>query len=115
LNRVWDEAHWRLTEADEVYIVGYGMRESDAKAREFILAAHRENQKTNLKVTIVLGEPGFGSARLEATLRQSLPRSDASTPGLLPSVRRLELETPPQYAQDFLQGWALGYVEKVSG
>lgn len=130
LASLWEKARQKLAKADEVYIVGYGMPESDAKAREFILTALRENQKDDLSISIVLGEPGFRSARLEATLRQTLPRMDtgekeaalrsprnkfhlAVHAARLEATKSLSVAVFPQYAQDFLQGWALGYVSRT--
>lgn len=68
----WDEAAKCLESAENVVFLGYGLPESDANAREFLLKHLRKNEATHLTIEIVLGEPNFRTQRLEATLRQAL-------------------------------------------
>lgn|GEM_PF-1850358 len=72
LERVWGVARAALRNADEVHIIGYGLPESDASAREMLMGSLLRNVRPNLEVNIVLGEPSFRSERLEATIRQTL-------------------------------------------
>lgn len=72
LTPVWDIARTALREASEVNIIGYGMPESDAKARQFFIDNLRQNATQRLSVRLVLGEPNFRRRRVETTLRQAL-------------------------------------------
>ncbi len=108
LSAIWELAKAELLAASDVYIIGYGMPESDASAREFLVAALAANQRPRLDVTIVLGDDEFRSKRLQATLRQAIGWRNEPTvvssghPSNTGCVVAL-----PQYAQDFLQAYAI--------
>lgn len=65
-------AHQLLRDATHVYIMGYGLPESDANASRFLLGSLRHNTNPDLSIEVILGEPNFRTQRLEATLRQAL-------------------------------------------
>lgn len=104
---IWKSAGKELLEAEEVNIIGYSLPESDARSRDFLLEVLRRNETQDLKVTIVLGPPGFQTDRLETLLRFGLPgRWDRATtnPLALAKSKRRSLETSvlPFYAQDYI-------------
>jgi len=65
--RLWTEAKDQLTEADEVYIIGFRFPPSDVFPRDQLLDALGDNTKESLKVNVVLG-PDKGSTDLRRVL-----------------------------------------------
>ena len=118
---VWEAAGNALEEARDIHIVGYGLPESDAKARRFLLQRLRANRHKHLNINIVLGEPSFRRDRMEAILGQTLARTPLEKAvrlqaGLPPgstqyqevqAKKTLTLRVVNQYAQDYIQGYAL--------
>lgn len=70
--KTWSDAQKQLQEADEVIFMGYGLPESDAYARMFILDSLCASKSRVLDIQVVLGEPNFRTKRLESTIRQAL-------------------------------------------
>lgn len=88
---LWTLARERLQDATEVHVVGYGLPESDASARELLINSLLDNNALSTAgmpgMRIVLGDPGFRTARLERLLRTRIVRATIE----------------PLYAQDYLQ------------
>lgn len=119
---LWDTAASKIRQATEIYIVGYGLPESDASAREFLLENIRDNEvigkSSDLKISIVLGDIDFRARRLDKLL-QLLPsrrkhvRTIQGFGGDLAAQIRAATNFPPytpellpMYAQDFLAKYA---------
>lgn len=114
--RIWASAGEALQNAEEVYVVGYSMPESDQFAVRFICDALRENGPMDLDIELVLGPPSFTTERLQEVFalslahRTNLDRMSREwlatrnlsmtrpSPGFRVKVRRA-------YAQDFLAAW----------
>jgi hypothetical protein len=85
---LWKLAKERLERATEVHVVGYGLPESDASARELLIESLRNNvAQMNFGIPVVLGAPGFHTARLESMLMTSYAGANVLS----------------MYAQDYLQ------------
>lgn len=69
---LWEKAGAYIEQTEEVIFLGYGLPESDAYARKFLLQHLTLNRSTVLKIEIVLGQPNFRTERLQETLRQAL-------------------------------------------
>lgn len=122
-SRLWLLAGDRIRQAKEIYIVGYGLPESDASAREFLLVNVVNNEviskASDLKITIVLGDVDFRVRRLERLLAMApapakyAPTLDplGSFAGFMANTSRTsvphEPRVLPMYAQDFLAQYAI--------
>lgn len=69
---LWEKAGAYIEQAEKVVFLGYGLPESDAYARKFLLQHLRRNRSNLLKIEIVLGQPNFRTERLQETLGQAL-------------------------------------------
>lgn len=94
---IWERAKHKLSLANEIYIVGYGLPHSDADSRYALLEGLSRNQNSGLSVKLILGEDNFRVRRIAQTFNQ-----------LLVAQRHDKVDVREQYAQDFLEPYALG-------
>lgn len=93
----WHRTRAALTEASEVYIMGYSLPPSDAASRDLILRALTLNTSSKLDITLVLGDDERASHRLESMLGYALR-------GL---VNQPKIHNTKLFVEDFMDAYAL--------
>ncbi|HSC89390.1 MAG TPA: hypothetical protein VLC09_19035 [Polyangiaceae bacterium] len=113
--RIWGSAAAAIREAEEIYIIGYSMPESDQYASRWLCEGVRDNTSAHLNIELVLGPPGFATRRLDEVLSLALGgRTDTRTmTDEYATLRQFAPNRPKEfavrtrhmYAQDFLAAW----------
>ncbi len=108
--KLWAQAEEHLKAASKVIFLGYGLPESDAFARQFLLRSLGANGNVSIEIEIVLGEPSFRTERIVQTLRRALDGTTVSRSvgqnGAFTVALHRRPEVIPMYAQDYIQAYA---------
>ncbi len=107
LKSIWDQALVELKEADAIVFVGYRFPPSDSESRRLLLKAIQDNDRPDLRIHIVLGQPDASSTpaieRLKSLLRSVLSSKRGEGPRVPENERHhyFEVIVHPLYAEDF--------------
>jgi hypothetical protein len=105
---VWDAALTKLKEAEVIVFVGYRFPPSDAEARERLLGAIRDNEKTRLDVHTVLGPRQHADdvVRLAQMLKAILRQAGRHEEPHKDVERSYWVQPHALYAEDFFTVWS---------